>query len=96
MLWHRAWRQAGCSPGHRAKPPSGVGAAGYCAGDVAGECGDRAGRPRSMERGELGCMRELYDPSVIWRPPEDWPEGADLTKTFTLPRAVDLRVSTPA
>ena len=25
--------------------------------------------------GNWDAMRELYDPSVVWRPPEDWPEG---------------------
>jgi ketosteroid isomerase-like protein len=28
--------------------------------------------------GNWDAMRELYDPSVVWRPPEDWPEGGPI------------------
>src|SRR6188472_3135077 len=24
--------------------------------------------------GDMDALRELYDPDVIWRPPQDWPE----------------------
>ena len=31
-------------------------------------------RLRSMERGDMDAIRELFGPDVIWRAPEGWPE----------------------
>ena len=41
--------------------------AGYCAGDVAGERGDRASGYRGVDRGGLDGLRERYDPDVVMR-----------------------------
>ena len=46
--------------------------------------------------GNWDAMRELYDPSVIWRPPEDWPEGGRSDEELYPAACGRLRVSTPS
>ena len=50
----------------RPAPSAGTPAAGYWAGDVAGERGDRAPGAPSIADGGVDAMAEFWDPDIVW------------------------------